>query len=650
VAYLLPGLEAAEATHAPLVVATHSKGLQDQLLEKDIPRVRELLGHPGIRATTVKGQENYLCLRKLSDALATIDDETPLEERWGLTFLAALASVGVAMELDRVSQYLRMRYPSLGQWLEKVRSHHTTTIGPPCAFHGVCHFYDSARLAHLSDVVIANHALVFQWPAHLPQIRNIVFDEAHHLEDQITEAYSSKLAEQEVRDNLDRLSRRVGSRRQGDATALARLLSDLVLPAPFSSPEPGMQLTDRIEDIRSRLTQLSSVVPLAIPPGSETDAQSGYETLIDLGRKNYPAREPLEESLKNLRGALEGMSKFLAAGITAFGNPSQRKDPAYDLLVTHAYRFESYAMKVGALLGEGDRAEQAQPAEPSKKTEHVRLIAWHPRERTWKFSVAPIHVAPLSEPFFASKRAVVLTSATLSAGISPTFVTDRIGLKLAGPPEILPSPYDLARQAVVHIPEDSGQPGTQAHFEAIVQFTEQAARILGGRTLLLMTANRRLRMAADILRERLKAHDILVFDSVSDRRAAEGFRGAERALLIGSERYGEGLDIPGRALSLVIVEKINETMTRGPLAEARKARTRFGLYDYDFPLRMMWLKQRVGRLIRSPSDTGHVVVFDSRYHQWSVGSRGVVQRALAPMPVRGGKRDAVLLEIERSGV
>jgi len=139
-----------------------------------------------------------------------------------------------------------------------------------------------------------------------------------------------------------------------------------------------------------------------------------------------------------------------------------------------------------------------------------------------------------------------------------------------------------------------------------------------------------------------------VFDSVSDRRAAEGFRGASRALLIGSERYGEGLDIPGKALSLVIIEKINETMTRGPLADARKARTKFGLYDYDFPLRMMWLKQRVGRLIRSPSDTGHVVVFDSRYHQWSVSSRGVVQRALAPMPVRGGKRDDVLREIERT--
>src|SRR5690606_31198506 len=113
------------------------------------------------------------------------------------------------------------------------------------------------------------------------------------------------------------------------------------------------------------------------------------------------------------------------------------------------------------------------------------------------------------------------------------------------------------------------------------------------------------------------------------------------------ERYGEGLDIPGPQLSVVIIEKINEAMTRSPLAEARKAQTRFGLYDYDFPLRMMWLKQRVGRLIRSPTDTGAVIVFDSRYHGWSAASRAQVDRTLAPMPILKGSRERIVAALEK---
>jgi Rad3-related DNA helicase len=100
----------------------------------------------------------------------------------------------------------------------------------------------------------------------------------------------------------------------------------------------------------------------------------------------------------------------------------------------------------------------------------------------------------------------------------------------------------------------------------------------------------------------------------------------------------------------VIIEKMNESMTRGPLAEARKARTRFGLFDYDFPLRMIWLKQRVGRLIRSPEDRGAIVVFDPRFNGWSPPSQKIVVAALDPIPVRAGTRDEILMQIESMGI
>jgi ATP-dependent DNA helicase DinG len=280
----------------------------------------------------------------------------------------------------------------------------------------------------------------------------------------------------------------------------------------------------------------------------------------------------------------------------------------------------------------------------------LRLIYWNPRENTRRHEVTPIEVRELANDFFAEARAVALTSATLSSGANPTFITDRIGLSLTKPFASLPSPYPLKDQAIAYFPSDVSQPGTPAHLDAIISFTEQTARILGGRTMLLMTANSRLKRAAEVLRERLEKHGIQVFDSVSDRRAIDAFRGTERALLIGSERYGEGIDLPGRQLACVIIEKMNESMTRGPLADARKSRSRFGLFDYDFPLRMIWLKQRVGRLIRSGDDRGAIVVFDPRFHGWSTPSKKIVVAALDPIPVHGATRDEILMRIESTGI
>ena len=143
-----------------------------------------LLGDPAIEVTTVKGQENYLCLRKLMELVETTSEKSTLDERWSTAYLVAFASMSDNGELDRVSTYIKNAFTSLPEQVDWVRSQHLTTLGPPCPWYKQCRFFNSARKAHQSQVVIANHALVANWPAHLPKIRNIVFDEAHHLEDQ----------------------------------------------------------------------------------------------------------------------------------------------------------------------------------------------------------------------------------------------------------------------------------------------------------------------------------------------------------------------------------------------------------------------------------------------------------------------------------
>lgn len=650
VAYLVPGVMAAKKTGSPLIVSTHSKALQDQLLEKDIPLVSDLLGEVGgVHAATVKGQENYLCLRKLYQECMFLPDagssESVMEERFCAAFIVALAKVAGSTkvrvaELDRVSTYLKIRFGPMISFIERVKSHFTTTKGPPCPFYKSCHFFDSARIAHQSEVVIANHALVFHWPEHLPKIRNIVFDEAHHLEDQLTEAFTVSLTEIEIASDVDRLIHQTRGRKPTDGSRIKRLLGSLTLP---KGPLGEETLEDFLKPVSTRLREMSTLIPAALARKGSRDT-GGYEDFLDLSKYG---NDPLMDGLRNLSSAVHSVASFLDSAMDAVRTGPLKTDPAADVLQLHAHSMASYAEALAAAIKDAPSTDaDGKPVQEN----FLRLLYWNPRETVWRVRVSPIEVKNLSTDFFTEVRSITLTSATLSSGANPTFITDRVGLALSKPFASLPSPYPLAKQAIAFFPSDVSQPGTPQHLDAIIGFTEQTARILGGRTMLLMTANHRLKHAAEVLRERLEKYGIQVFDSVSDRRAIDAFRAADRALLIGSERYGEGIDIPGRNLACVIVEKMNEAMTRGPLAEARKARTRFGLFDYDFPLRMIWLKQRVGRLIRSHEDRGAVVVFDPRFHGWSAPSQKHVFAALEPIPVRGGTRDEILMQIEGMGI
>ncbi len=625
--YLLPGLLRARETGTPLVVSTHSKALQDQLIEKDIPKLEAVLEAP-IRATAVKGQNNYLCLRKLDEWLSSVGFSHTLEEKWASAYLSVLEKVEPVVVLEKISRYLRNLFPALDEVIDRVRSQHTTTLGPPCPFYKQCHFFDSARIAHESEVIIANHALAFSWPAHLPQIRDLVIDEGHHLEEQLTQSLTQELTEWDLDEACDRLARRQGGagtarggKKLGDAQAISRLVDGLSFEDFLS----------RTQEIRTRSSHLRTAAPLWMPHGDggggSGGGYDGYEQSLVL---KGPQAKPIA-MLSELRAAVRDLHGFLVQLTQKLAGAKSSLE--LDLLKTHEMRFGEFASVLEAGL--------------SDDANFLKTFYWDGRETTWRIQIEPIEVAGLGEPFFATKRSVVVTSATLSAGTQSEFVTSRVGLKLGSPLLQLPSPYDLAKAATVYFPTAISPPGTPGHLDALASFAETITMELGGRTLLLMSSNRRLRIAAERLRQRLGRARIEVFDSVSDRRAVDGFLASERAILVGGERYGEGLDIPGPKLTCVILEKINEAMTRSPLAEARKSRTKFALFDYDFPLRMIWLKQRVGRLIRSPSDTGAVVVFDPRYSGWSQGSRTQVDRTLAPMPIRILAPDEIALQIAR---
>ena len=626
--YLLPSFLTARSTDVPIVIATHSKSLQDQLLEKDVPLARTLTDQPEVAATSVKGMNNYLCVRKLYQQTLSLPEETSraaMDERYAIAFLLAFSKTAKLAELDRITPYLRQRIEGMSEAIERVRTLPETTIGPKCPFYESCHFFNSARLAHQSQVIIANHSLVFHWPEHLPKLRQVVFDEAHHLEDQLTSTFSAEVTERDLVEGLERMRVAVpgGAHRPKSWSDGAKITGFI------RNDEKLAEYGTLVDAALSDAKEWSRGVPILMQKKT-TRESFGYDDSLNL---NTLRDSPALLILERMSGSLGRLTDFLEGQLKLQKSESGERTPAFDL-VTQIVARNREALETLVRISNLDTEND------------LRLLLWNNRDALWKLRVFPIDVGPLGLEFFQKTRSVVFTSATLSTGTLDDFYTARIGADLSKPLIKLPSPFDLAKQGKVYVTSGVGNPGSHQHLDEIISFTEQAARILGGKTLVLFSANTRLKAAAEKLRERLEPHGITVYDSLTDRRAVEHFRETERAVLVGGERHGEGVDLPGAQLSLVIVEKINEMMTRGPLAEARKSRVRFGLFDYDFPLRMTWLKQRVGRLIRTPTDQGAVVIFDPRYYGWSPPSRAVVKAALAPMAVEEGTVDQILMKLE----
>lgn len=625
-AYLVPSLLLSEQSQLPVVISTHSKALQDQLFDKDFATAAAITDQPQASATTVKGQENYLCLRKLYQVAIDLPDEATqagIHERYSVAFVIAFQKLSRLAELDRVSAYIRSRIEPMAHLLERVKSHHQTTIGPQCPFYSSCHFFNSARLAHQSQIIVANHSLVFHWPDHLPKLRSVVFDEAHHLEDQLTQTYSEELSERELGDAFERLRSQGRPRSYSDAAKIA---------SAFDSNEEFAAFQEQLEQLIESFKEWGRLVPSLIQARG-TRESLGYEDTLRLETiSEHPSGAVLgkfRDKLKTITEKLEELRKRLEDSSSRGG---KNRSAIIDTIVPYTSRFSEIVTTLDRALG--------------NDANDLRLLLWHSREGLWRIRVFPIEVAAHGAEFFSEIRSAIFTSATLSAGANDDFFLKRVGAETSKPLVKLPSPFDLANQARVYIARGVANPGSAQHLEQVISFTEQSARILGGRTLVLFSANSRLKAAAEKLRERLEPHGIEVFDSITDKRALDHFKQSARGVLVGGERYGEGVDIPGDQLSMVVIEKMNEMMTRGALADARKQRVRFGLFDYDFPLRMIWLKQRVGRLIRSATDRGSVVIFDPRYYAWSAPSQNIVRQTLAPMQIRELAVDPILDELQ----
>ena len=620
-AYLVPAIEWARLNGERTVVSTNTINLQEQLVGKDLPILSRAFstGDRTVTFALLKGWRNYLCLSRLEQARA--GQESLFDDGRGAE-LEAIA--GWASRTADGSLSDLVEEPSNDVW-DAVAAESDLCTRLKCPHFDRCFVFAARRRAAEADVVVVNHHLLasdlavriasdnWQEAAVLPPYRRLVLDEAHHLEDVAAQHLGMQVSMLGVQRLLGRLER---NGRGLLPTLAAELSSHDDLLGAASRDLLGRTVLDALsaarrwaDELFGRLARRLDTEPAAAPVLRLTDAFAG-DTVW---------REGLDVALDNL---LIAFSK-LREGVETIADRLSIDDPA-----------EMRTRLIGELRGVVRRLDSA--AEGLKAT--LQPVGYRPpagaavrwmerrgrRTPNLTLSAVPLDLAPvLKEALFDRVETVILTSATLAAGGEFTFLEERLGLSL--PPsrvtirEILPSPFDFGAQCVFGIPTDIPEPrdDESGHGAAVARVLLDLAHASDGGIFALFTSHGQLRRTADAIRGSVAARWPLLVQGEGQRdQLLRRFRDAGSAILLGTDSFWEGVDVPGRALRVLILAKLPFKVPSEPLTAARLERLTAagvdGFTHYLVPLAALKLKQGFGRLIRTKSDVGAVVLLDRR--------------------------------------
>ncbi|MHB8986567.1 MAG: helicase C-terminal domain-containing protein [Eubacteriales bacterium] len=603
-AYLLPLVLWSSSCGERSVVSTHTINLQDQLWQKDVPLLAKATDTP-FKAALVKGRSNYICLRRW---FSTVDSNLFPEEAAFyarvLTWLA-FTKTGDKNEINM--------YPGDNDHWQAVCGDADSCLGGRCRYQRHCFIQRARRKAEEASLIIVNHSLLFTdvqaEKRVLPAYGPLVIDEAHHLEDVATSQLGAHVAQGNVNRWLSTLGKTLarlkdkappsdGARWSAVLKGIMEMRLEIVETARLFFYVLGeFVLCNRTGDDKeyTRLT-------LRLPPGDEgwEEVAARSCVFLDIMRSFFDETAKLVEMLELWAitdevwaGPARDLTQVLQEGRVIAGD--------FEFIINCSA--ENYVYWVEAEVS----------AEGSSK--HTKLFA------------APVDVGSLLyENFFKNQNKVVLTSATLSVNGDFGHYKERSGLCYLPEGELLEASYDSPfrydDQALLCINREIPAPWAVPAEDYLDQLSRAISSLVSanrGRTLVLFTSHKTLRETYRRLKSPLEEEDIYILGHGIDggrTRILEEFKRTERSVLLGASSFWEGVDVPGDSLTCVVIVKLPFWSPSVPVIEARlehlARRERDGFRDFSVPQAVIRFKQGFGRLIRTASDRGIVVIMDRR--------------------------------------
>jgi len=619
--YLVPALRWAAANNERTIVSTNTINLQEQLVGKDLPFLAKALGDQKVRFALLKGWRNYLCKARLAQAT---EGATQLFEDGTAAELKAIAAWA---ERTADGSLADLPTPPRPEVWDEVSAEGDICTRMKCAHFEECFVFKARRAAADADVIVVNHHLLLSdvavrrtsqnWTdaAVLPAYGRLIVDEGHHLED----AAAAHLGCTVTRRGMQRLVNRLDRRGKGLLPALGTRLSastDLLSTASYDLLES--RLEPAVRGLREKSALLFDLL--------DTFIQETGETVVRLtpAFASHPVwTGGLTRALEDTLGEIE----MLRDGLRVVRERIEGSTKLDEALAPLMNEMRSVTRRMEA-AGDGLRRALAPPPEDDS----VRWVEVRGRERSVAVSSVPLDLAPiLREDLFKRLDSAIVTSATLTASRGDVaadakrfdFLARRLGLddpELTPTTAVFPSPFRYEQQSLLVIPTDTPAPNVDpdGHRRAITRMVLDLAEDANGGLFVLFTSHREVRQMAAELRSRgtERRWPLLVHGEESRDALLARFRASGQAILLGTASFWEGVDVPGDALRGLVIAKLPFRVPTEPVTaaqcEAIAARGGDPFTEFMLPHASLRLKQGFGRLIRTGTDRGVVVLGDPR--------------------------------------
>jgi DNA polymerase-3 subunit epsilon/ATP-dependent DNA helicase DinG len=613
-AYLLPAALWSVANQRRVVIATNTIALQDQLIEKDIPHVHGILATddlPAPRVALLKGRANYLCTRRL--------------HRWfynrqlSALELRVLAKVLIWLATTETGDVGELFLPTPAErtiWMQ-LCSDSATCSPDRCSVAAAQNdpqaillrdfFHDARRRAEGAHLLIVNHALLMAdlvaGGRVLPPYSHLVVDEAHRLEEAATEQLTYRIDWRMTQMMLSRIGQ------AGD------LYIACMRGAISQQDEEAQQVLSSLAAKSERAAQHLAAFAhslLVFASGQEEIRQDfiyPQRLHLDGGLRSYPAWSELEIDWDHASRVLAGVLKKTGQLVAHF---ERRRWQEAEPLATYLGELQGLNDRLAELV---DKLNDIMfDARSAQTREFVTWLEVGDARQEATLALAPLFVSEtLEKELILKKRSAIFTGATLRTGSGFSFIRDRLGLWDV-PAATVESTFDYKQSTLLFLPSDVPEPNQSQYQQAVEQAIMIGAAAAGGATLALFTSYAQLRATADAIRGPLDRMGITVLQHglSSRQRLLREYREAERAVLLGTRSFWEGIDLPGDELRCLLIVRLPFAVPTDPLVAARSAELENPFRDYTLPDAILRFRQGFGRLIRRAGDRGVVVVLDSR--------------------------------------
>lgn len=623
--YLVPSLFYGIKEEKKIIVSTHTIQLQEQLRQRDIPFLQDLFPVP-FQASVLKGRSHYLCLRKFEQKVNHHDFENGREDR----LTAAQMAVWLSRTQEGDDEELYFGGKGADFW-ETVASDADSCLNRNCPWFRKCFYHRAKHQANQSDLVIVNHSLLFtDMKAEnrlLPGYRHLVVDEAHHFEETASKHMGTELHYFSMVHTLTRLYK------DNKTGLLPLILLRVQQEGGETSAERAGNWIRTADDVSHQLVdvkeQWDELAALLYDFAASGGPAEGGQSVVRIKPEGVP------NGWDRLLGIEDNIYTALGDALRKLDKlSSDWKDVQDDLgiqsLVTDLN---------GAVKDLGRYRDDLHFILRMSKADYVYWVEASPqfKAKSVQLTAVPIDVSGmLQQFFFSAKESIIMTSATLSVDKKFDYACEQLGLKADDASGklrtvLLPSPFLYRDQALLAVPRDfpniKGTNGELYFTEKLTQSLQEVALATKGRMLVLFTSYRMLKNVHQPLKERLASSGIHVLgqgiDTGNRSKLTRMFQDSKACVLLGTSSFWEGVDIPGDALSCLAIVRLPFQPPNHPLVEAKceavKNNGHNPFIKYSVPQAVIRFKQGFGRLIRTATDKGIVIVYDTRVIDTSYG-------------------------------